>query len=225
MQLQSINNNLQSKNQNPRFKSAYPVYHWVAEKSGGSYAPAVTHDLNKKLQGIIVRLFNRTSKLSTTEFGKLMIEKLKPRKTDGVGDKDYRSNPIVRTFSDKNGGWDKKFIPINYIISGNNVSEFNKKYAEPIGKNSAISPRINGIPSSAEYRSALRDYVLGGLNYVRKPELQIKDQDEMVYGLHTKFEVVRNKNGKIKGYELVDIKFCPETGSENPFIRTGYYTE
>ena len=63
----------------------------------------------------------------------------------------------------------------------------------------------------------------GGLDFVNNPKRKIVDNNGLKYGLHTKFEVVRNKTGKIKGYELVDIKFCPESGEENPFVRTGYY--
>ena len=43
MQIQSVNNFTKPNlNQNPQFKSAYPVVHWVAEKGGGSYAPQIT---------------------------------------------------------------------------------------------------------------------------------------------------------------------------------------
>ena len=101
MQIQSTSGYIVNKSFNPQFKSAYPVYHWVREKGGGSYAPAISHSLNKKLQGILVRLFNQTSKLSKTEFGQQIIKKLGPRMSDGVGDFDYVSNSVVRTFNDK----------------------------------------------------------------------------------------------------------------------------
>ena len=221
MQIQAINHS-NNKSMKPQFKSAYPVYHWVAEKSGGNYAPAVSHELNKKLQGILVRLFNCTSKLSKTSFGQRMIEKLKLDKA-GIEDLDYSANPIVRTFNDKNGGWKKSFIPINYLITGDDVKIFDEQFGKPIGKSLIEAPKLNGIPSSAEYKTAIKDYILGGLGFVNNSERKIADKNGLKYGLHTKFEVVRNKTGKIKGYELVDIKFCPESGEENPFVRTGYY--
>ena len=43
------------------FKSAYPVVHWVAE-TNGSYAPALSLELVKKLQGSLVRVLNKTDK-------------------------------------------------------------------------------------------------------------------------------------------------------------------
>ena len=223
MQIQAINNFSNTKIQKPQFKSAYPVYHWVAEKGGGSSAPAVTHELNKKLQGVLVRLMNKTSKLSETGFGQRMIEKLKLDNLTGVGDFDYSLKSVVRTFNNKNGGWKGEFVPINYLISGNDVKLFDESFGKPIGRTYIEAPRVKGMPSSAEYRSAVRDYVLGGLNFVKNPKRKIIDRTGMEYGLHTKFEVVRNKNGEIKGYELVDIKFCPERGKENPFVKLGYY--
>ncbi len=225
MQIQSINNYSSQKQQirNPQFKAAYPVYHWVAEKSGGSYAPAVSNELNKKLQGIIVRLFNQTSKFSKTAHGEEVIKKLKTDELAGIGDNDYAFNSVVRTFNNKGGGWKGRFIPINYLITGNDVSLFDEEFGKPIGKSSVLAPKINGVPSSAEYKKAIKDYVLGGLNFVNNSGRKIKDERGVEYGLHTKFEVVRDKHGEVKDYELIDIKFCPETGSENPFVRTGYY--
>ena len=59
MQIQAINSFSNIKtNQNPQFKSVYPVYHWVAE-ANGSYAPAVTKELSETLQRKIIRFLNR----------------------------------------------------------------------------------------------------------------------------------------------------------------------
>ena len=232
MQIQSVNNFTKPNlNQNPQFKSAYPVVHWVAEKGGGSYAPALTYELNKQLQGILVRLLNRTSKLSNTEHGLSLIGKLKPEKPkelgtpEKIGDPDYASNPIVRTFYNKKGGWQGRFIPVSYLITGNDVNLFNEEFGRPIGISSTDAPKIQGIPVSAEYNKAVKNYALGGLSFVENPEIKITDENKMEYGLHTKFEIIRNKNGEIKGYELIDLKFCPEKGKENPFVRTGYYSK
>ena len=223
MQIQTTSGYIVNKSFNPQFKSAYPVYHWVREKGGGSYAPAISHSLNKKLQGILVRLFNQTSKLSKTEFGQQIIKKLGPRMSDGVGDFDYVSNSVVRTFNDTKGGWSGRFIPINYLISGKDVKVFDENFGKPIGKSFAEAPKVEGEALSAEYRCAINDYILGGLNFVKNKKKKIIDKNGLEYGLHTKFEVVRNKNGKIKGYDLVDIRFCPETGEESPFVKLGYH--
>ena len=38
--------------------------------------------------------------------------------------------------------------------------------------------------------------------------------------LHVKFERIRSKTGKPKGYNLVSMKFFPKYGPENPFMLT-----
>ena len=219
MQIQSINNYSNSKLQKPQFKSVYPVYHWVAERSGGSYAPAITPALNKTLQGKLVRLFNGTSRFANTLLGKELKEKLK------MTDLGYKFNEITRSYYDNKGGWYGRFRPISYLITGNDVAVFDEKYGKPIGKSIVDSPKINSKVSSAEHNNAINDYKFLGLSFVKDPKKQIVCSDGLTYGLHTKFEVVRSKTGKIKAYELVDIKFCPETGKENPFVKLGYHPE
>ena len=217
MQINSIQNYNYTKTKQPQFKSAYPVYHWVAEQGSGHYAVAVTPELNKALQSKLVRLFNRTSRLANTLLGKELIEKLKEK------DFGYKFNQVVRSYYNHKGGWDGKFNPIGYLITGNDVAPFDKEFGKDIGKSASISPKINGKRTSAEYNTATTNYKLGGLHFVTNPEKKIKDSKGVEYGLHTKFEVRRSKTGKIKSYELVDIKFCPETGKENPFVKLGYH--
>ena len=43
---------------------------------------------------------------------------------------------------------------------------------------------------------------------------QIKDQSGISYILHTKFEIIRNKLGKIKDYKLLDARFLPSNGNK-----------
>ncbi|MBQ4115243.1 hypothetical protein IJD34_07545 [bacterium] len=219
MQINSVQNYSINKQQTktPQFKSAYPVYHWVKDVGEQRFAPAVTHTLNKQLQGKLVRLFNGTSRFSATEAGRELIEKLK------ASDFGYRFNQITRSYYDHKGGWEGKFRPINYLITGNDVEKFDKEFGKPIGKANALSPKINGKPSSAEHDKAINDYLIAGLNFVKGKQRQIVDTYGTKYGLHTKIEVIRNSKGKIKEYRISDIKFCPETGNENPFVRMGYY--
>ena len=61
-----------------------------------------------------------------------------------------------------------------------------------------------------------------GLRYVKKLAAQFRDEKNVRSALHTKFEVIRSKTGKIKEFRLLDLKFCPEEGKDNPFVRTGY---
>ena len=62
MQIQSINNfsNIK-KNQNPTFKSVYPVVHWIAE-TNGSYTPELRKNIATKLNERIISMLNENSK-------------------------------------------------------------------------------------------------------------------------------------------------------------------
>ena len=217
MHINSIQNYNYKKIDRPQFKAAYPVYHWVAEEGSRHYAVAVSPELNKSLQSKLVRLFNSTSRFANTLLGKELIEKLK------ATDFGYKFNQVVRSYYNHKGGWDGKFNAIGYLITGNDVAPFDEKFGKNIGRSASISPKINGKRTSAEYNAATTNYKLGGLNFVTDPKKKIKDSNGVEYGLHTKFEVRRSKTGKIKSYELVDIKFCPETGKDNPFVKLGYH--
>lgn len=59
MQIQPIQNNV-PRAYNTQFKSVYPVIHWVAE-SNASYAPALTEEFSRTLNGKLVRLLNTSS--------------------------------------------------------------------------------------------------------------------------------------------------------------------
>ena len=65
-----------------------------------------------------------------------LIEKLK------ASDFGYRFNQITRSYYDHKGGWEGKFRPINYLITGNDVEKFDKEFGKPIGKANALSPKI-----------------------------------------------------------------------------------
>ena len=220
MQIYSVSNNL-TLQQKPQFKSAYPVYHWVAE-TNGSYAPVVDAKLTKALQRTLVSVLNKTKKAS---YG--YLERLANRVSDM--DMDYKRMSLVRSFFNKKGGYKKEtnqFVPISYLISGDDVDLFEELYAKFIGTAKALSPRKHGRLSSAESEIAVENYKRGGLKFVNDKNKRIVDENGMEYALHTKFEVVRGKkSGKVNGYKLVDAKFCPQKGPENPFVRTGYLAE
>ena len=219
MQIQPIS--LSQPNSSTQFKAAYPVYHWVAE-TNGSYAPVVDKELTKTLQRYLVSVLNRTKKVSLS-----MLDKISRRVCERDGD--YRQMSLVRSYFNRGGGYKKqenKFVPISYLISGNDIDIFEDFYAKSIGMAKSISPRKKGRLSSAEAKIASQSYKLGGLKFVNDKNRRIVDENGMEYALHTKFEVLRGKkSGKVKGFKLVDAKFCPQKGAENPFVRTGYLSE
>lgn len=214
MQIQPIqNNNLH--NSKPNFKASYPVVHWVAE-TNSSYAPVISLELTKKLHRALVSLFNKTNKLSKTAHGQDLITKL--AKTD----MDYRRNAVTRSFYNHKGGFrENRFIPISYLLTGEDAKKFSFDYGRPLGKAISSSPRVKGERYSAELNLAVREYALGGLDFVKSPNKKIYDTEGVELALHTKFQTIRSKTGKVKGYELIDIKFCPTKGPENPFVKTG----
>jgi len=57
------------------------------------------------------------------------------------------------------------------------------------------------------------------MKFVNDTNTRIKDSKGMTYVLHTKFEIIRNKLGKIKDFKFVDARFLPEKGPESPFER------
>lgn len=215
MQIQpSQNYSVLNNKSQPNFKAAYPVIHWVAE-TNGSYAPVVSLELTKKLQRTIVSLLNKSNKISETPFGKNLINYI------SKCDIDYRRNNIARSFYDKKGGWQGKFNPISYLLTGEDGKVFEEIYGKKIGKTLKNSPKVNGVGKSAEHESAKRDYAILGRNFVMDKNKRIFDAEGIEYALHTKFQTIRNRLGNIKGYELVDIKFCPQEGPNNPFVRVG----
>ena len=156
-----------------------------------------------------------------------MLDKISRRVCERDGD--YRQMSLVRSYFNRGGGYKKqenKFVPISYLISGNDIDIFEDFYAKSIGMAKSISPRKKGRLSSAEAKIASQSYKLGGLKFVNDKNRRIVDENGMEYALHTKFEVLRGKkSGKVKGFKLVDAKFCPQKGAENPFVRTGYLSE
>lgn len=194
------------------FKSAYPVVHWVAE-SNGSYAPISNLQLVKKLQGKIVRVLNKP--LISSE-KPMMPSQQRLRTYIGFCDVDYRNKPVVRSFYNRVEGTPDSFSPVSYIISGKDVSVFNDSLAKNIGLAKSMSMESSGHKYSEQTLEAIKKYNQQGLNFVKELSRQICDKNNLTYILHTKFEIVRNKLGKIKDYRFVDARFLPVNGSRNP---------
>ena len=207
---------LQTNNyQTANFKSTFPVVHWVAE-AGGSYASTSNLKLVRKLQSKIIRVLNKPLEESKKQ---MIITEQNLRAYIGRCDIDYRNNPQVRSFYNRAEANIDGTSPVAYMITGNDIEPFEEKLAKNIGiaKNEGIK-NLN-TPYSPEAMCAIDLYNKKGLDYVNNPQTRIKDSKGMTYVLHTKFEIIRNKLGKIKDYKYIDARFLPEFGPESPFER------
>ena len=204
-------------NNNTNFKSVYPTMHWVTE-SNGSYAPVAVGELTRKLQRKIVSALNKGLDKSKKP---LNLQEQKLRAYIGSCDADYRCMPLVRSFYDKvMGGMSYK--PTTYIISGKDIEPFEEAMTKNIGIAKSDAKKEIGHTKSVAAMQAVDFYNRNGYGYVNNPELRITNETGMPLVLHTKFEIVRNKFGKIKDYRFIDARFLPEKGSGNPLERLKY---
>ena len=215
MNIQPINITKTNQPIKTNFKSTYPVVHWVAE-TNGSYAPALSIEIVKKLQGTLVRAINALSRNAdkpvASEF-KTLKEYLK------FCDKDFNKNQWVRSFYDRKSAKDSGFKPVAYMITGDDIARFNDELGKEVGRAKGYSKKVLGNPYSAEAKMAIETYVNNGLKFVNSKDNRFIGLDGQTYALHTKFEVQRNKSGKIKGYKFVGARFLPEKGENSPIER------
>ncbi len=232
------------KNQSTNFKAAFPVQHWFAESVNGSYALADMQTA-KKLQGKIIRMLNRPSAENTakqlvpreqnfitymescdSDYRKMCELERKiqqERKCKNFDSKKYKPITKVRSFYDRESSNVSSYSPLAYIISGKDIEPFEEGLAKNIGKEKKNAKELLSHPYSPQTLQAIDLYNTCGLNFVNNPDLRIKDKKTgMTYVLHTKFEIIRNKLGKIKDYRFVDARFLPEYGPESPFTKLGY---
>ena len=200
--------------QQPNFKATYPVVHWVAE-TNGSFAPVANLDTIKKLQGKLVRALNKTryDKTPTAKIAKPIQSYIRTK------DADYNKVPRVRSFYNRVAKYDQAFEPASYIISGADVKNFEENLAKNIGRAKSRARELFNAPHSFEAIEAIELYNNKGLEYVKKDSKQIKDENGIPQILHTKFEIVRNRLGKITDFKLLDIRFLPAKGNKNPLER------
>lgn len=209
-----------TQNYSTQFKAGYPVVHWVRE-TNGSYAPAVSQALNTQLQKGLVRLLNgninkvSSEKLNITKYIKAVLSRT---------DKDFSEIPKARSFYNSKGGWiNGNFEPLAYLLTGKHAIEMTENFGKSIGRAKAEAPRFgDSSRNTAEVNIALYDYFYRGLSMVKNLSSRFKGSKQTHYALHTKYEVIRTKTGKIKEYRLEDVRFCPMEGPNNPFVRTGY---
>ena len=149
------------------------------------------------------------------------------KKYIGARDKDYEHYPFTRGFNNENGGEKSdKFEPISYILTGNDARYFEETYGKPIGQTKAMLKDLGYNHSkSAELQKVIADYWTKGLNFIKHRSGQFRLKNNEPHELHVKMEAQRSKSGKIKGYNIVDMKFCPREGAENPFEITGWFKQ
>lgn len=215
MQIQSVNNFQQTT---PSFKKVYPVMHWVTE-NGVKYSPVTNSPMNKKLQGQIVRFLNKPIEKTNKPVD---IIKQRFKAFIGSNDIDYRYNSVVRSFYDRVEGTIGNIRPVTYLITGGNVAHFENCLAKDIGRAKGAAKEVTGESKSLESEMAVDLYNSKGLSYVNDFANRLRDANGTTYVLHTKFKTLRNKAGKVKGYELLDAQFLPEKGPQNPLERLGF---
>lgn len=223
MQISAINNIHQNQ---PQFKSTIPVYHWTRE-IGGSFRPVTDQAITQKLQEKLVSFFNRPHNPNHCATVKKAINTLKEKDIYysikiKYNDKSGKKDKLTRSFYSTRGGWNYNFThfkPISYLITGSDVNYFDDFFAKDIGRAKAHKEFSKDKKASAELKMAWYNYYTNGLKFVNDKKHQIKDLNDISYGIHTKFDVVRNKDGEIEDYNFVDLKLLPEKGPENPFVK------
>ena len=210
MKILQINN---YQYQQTNFKATFPVVHWVAE-AGGSYAPESSLKLVRKLQSKVVRALNKPLDETKKEMN---VAEQNLRAYLGRCDIDYRNQPQVRSFYNRTeANLDGNSAAV-YMITGKDIEPFEVLFAKNIGiaKNEGI--KSLNTPYTPESKTAIDLYNTKGLDFVNNSNLRIKDKNSLTYVLHTKFEIIRNKLGKVKGFRFIDARFLPEKGPECPF--------
>ena len=192
--------------------------HWVTE-NGTRYSPVTNFSMNKKLQGQIVRFLNKPIEKTNKPVD---IIKQRFKAFIASNDLDYRFNSVVRSFYDRSEGKIGNIRPVTYLLTGGDVARFEDSLAKDIGRAKGLAKEVTGEAHSVESEAAVDFYNNKGLDYVNNPRSRITDANGVTYVLHTKFKTLRNKAGKVKGYELQDAQFLPEKGPNNPLERLGF---
>lgn len=143
----------------------------------------------------------------------------------GARDNDYKRYPFVRGFNNEKGG-DKgdRFETISYLLTGNDAVYFEENYGKPIGQTKAMLKSLGVNPSkTAELQEKLSDYWSMGLDFSKKRAKDFKPKNNEPYELHVELERQRSSTGKPIGYRILDMKFCPREGAQNPFEITNWF--
>lgn len=237
------NNQYQANKNQTSFKQIYPVVHWVGEANKRHFPLVVldeVKDFHEVLisalnKGILKKkeIKELTAKKVQAEKGKQLdrkeknaVKKLRdiidvPRQIfcslvasfDTAYRTCFRKKDKVRSFYDEISTSTGDVIPVAYILSGEHVIDFIKKFGKPIGKG-----YIEGNGTKTEkVKQKIKEYFVDGLKYVKDPTRRKKNEKGELQVLHTKFDTVRDEQGNLLGYRLVSAKLFPEFGPESPF--------
>jgi len=99
------------------------------------------------------------------------------------------------------------------------IGEILDNFAKDVGRAKATERELKDKASSADLKMAWHNYFVNGLDFVNDKKHHIRDLKGISYGIHTKFEAIRDSEGKVKDYNFIDLKLLPEVGYENPFNR------
>lgn len=242
MQIQPTNNYSRFNNrQSPQFKAAYPIVHWVAE-TNGSYAPILAKDAAEKLNNRIISMLTANSKeivekIATTkeaikikesgakkiikkslnqlnrELSELLLT-LRVKSYIARTDADYAKKSTARAFYNREGGFKHgKYDAVATILTGDDAEFFNREFGRPIGVARAKSDVIG-------LEKAIARYWEEGAKFVERKAKEFKKFNGEPAELHVKLEAVRNSAGKIINHNVVDMRFFPKEGPNNPFMLT-----
>lgn len=210
MNIQPITNSHQNS---IKFESAFSVVCWVKDIKSGQYAPAVTSELTEKLQGQLVRAINNQKPAKNGLLNNLVS---RIRKDIAAVASDYSTGSKVRSFYTKPPVEKRTAEPVAYMLTGWDarcLDDLGKK----IGKEKGLARRVTGVSKSAEVLDMAKRYYLLGLDYIRRQARFLRSGDGLPLALHAKYEPIRNKQGEIirdkdgsiKGYTLLDAGFYP----------------
>ena len=246
MQIQSINNySIQNKNQNPQFKSAYPVVHWLAE-TNASFAPQIKLEIAQEFNENIIRRLNmkkpKIEQKISELIGKIseLTEKIKTAKTER--EKIAKEKKIVKYRSELAdlyltkrvqkyvAGFDAEYrrnpVARGFYNEDGHANKYEHEAAAYIlTGNDALKldslGRDIGIAIQSGDKKAIEqaksDYWTKGLKLVKTKAQEFKMQTGEEAELHVKVEKIRNKEGEKKGYNILDMKRFPKYGPNNPF--------
>lgn len=210
--------NYQCNSNAPSFEATFPVVHWVSE-TNASASPEFALDVVKILQGKLIRLINKVNKNKAQQQIKfplpndiLIPPELKIYNYLKSCDLDFRRQPKIRSFYDRTTN-ENSSRPVAYAITGADIEVFENTLAKNIGIEKKEARKTLGTPYSQKAKAAIDKYSNSGLKFVLSPEKRIYDNNRNPYVLHTHFVIRRNKNGEIKGYDLVNAKFLPQKNS------------
>ena len=247
MQIQSINkfSNIK-KNQNPQFKSVYPVVHWLAE-TNGSFAPQITKEVAQEFNENIIRRLNmkkleidekiselikkiseiaEKKKTARSEREKIAKEKKIEKYRRDLADL-YLTQRVQNYIAGLDSEYARKPIARNFYNENGYANKYGHEAAVYIATgNDALYldslGRDIGIAKrnrdSRAIERARSDYWTKGRKMVEERQKDFKLSTGEEAELHVKMEILRDIAGEKTGYyNITDMRRFPKTGPNNPF--------